>query len=241
MTVSNYLANPLIRSIVYGGDCHMQVLLAARLFKGLDCAEWKAEERPFGPTSLALLQKLFEAGSKTGAGKKLHLGLGSEMTSLFVPLHTQKLIPNVTTTECHGTRHVCARGKRHEEQESRSLTSPLQMHARIQNVDLEAARWSFMKSDAPARAIILGSIVLYRLLGWVAHTQRKTLLALGVAVWVTWCTLLGIAASCQISRIDRQNQLHGFWANLLGRKSTLRRMFTSRFVLVCLLRTLLIP
>ena len=35
MTVSNYLANPLIRSIVYGGDCHMQVLLAARLSKGL--------------------------------------------------------------------------------------------------------------------------------------------------------------------------------------------------------------
>ena len=93
------------------------------------------------------------------------------MTSLFVPLHTEKLIPNVTTSECHGTRHVCARGKSHEEQESRSLTSPLQMHAKIQNVDLEAARWSFMKSDAPARAIILGSIVSLAWLGRAHSTE----------------------------------------------------------------------
>jgi len=35
MTGTNRMANPLIRSIIYGGACHLQILLAIRLFKCL--------------------------------------------------------------------------------------------------------------------------------------------------------------------------------------------------------------
>ena len=35
MTGTNRMANPLIRSSIYGGACHLQILLAIRLFKRL--------------------------------------------------------------------------------------------------------------------------------------------------------------------------------------------------------------
>ena len=160
MTGSNYVANPLIRSTIYGGACHMQVLLATRLFKRLcrmrsrGTAIWTNIP---GTPAKALRSWLKDLGWQ----EQTQWTWKRDDITLHAPLHTE------VTAQCHHIRmswretllRKWAGGKRHETQEWRRLTSPLQMRAEIQNLDLEAARKSFMKSDAPAHAIILGSTV----------------------------------------------------------------------------------
>lgn len=74
---------------------------------------------------------------------------------------------NEVEHQCHQLRMSWRESmlRRHEAAEWRRVTSPLQMHAEINNLDLEKVRKTFVKSDAPARAILLGSTVSFAWLG----------------------------------------------------------------------------
>ena len=138
----------------------MQVLLATRLFKRL--CRMRSRGTAIWTNIPGTPAKAFRSWLKDlGWQEQRQWTWKRDDITLHAPLHIE------VTAQCHHIRMswretlLCkwAGGKRHEAQEWRRLTSPLQMSAETPNLDLEAARKSFMKSDAPARAIILGSTV----------------------------------------------------------------------------------
>ena len=162
MTARNRMANPLIRSIVYGGACHMQILLAIRLYKRLrrmrsrNTAVWT--NAPGAPT------KKFRGWLQMWGWREISPWTwqrNCNNQSLRVLQRTE------VDAECHRIRMAWrhellqkwAGGKRREAEEWRRLTSPLQMRQDMENVDLEAVRRIFMKSDAASRSVLFNSVV----------------------------------------------------------------------------------
>ena len=119
-----------------------------------------------------------------------------------------------------------AGGKRHAPQEWRRLTSPLQMRAEIQNLDLEAARKSFMKSDAPARAIILGSTVSPASMG--VSMVLVILDAPGAISLAIFCTLPGIVPQVPKAKDRPPKPTSWLLSRFAWRKVTHLRMSTNK-------------
>ena len=160
MTGNNRMANPLIRSIVYGGACHMQILLAVRLFKRLcrmRCRGTAVWTNVPGTPCKKFRDWLQDWGWRETSQWKWT----RNNHFLCVPQHSE------VDASCHLLRmswreellKKWAGGKRHEAAEWRRLTSPLQMRQEMEHVDLEAVRRLFMTADASARAVLLGSVV----------------------------------------------------------------------------------
>ena len=166
MTGSNRVASPILRSVLYGGSCHLQVLVATRLFKRLcrmkqrNTASWS---NAFGTPAGALRRWLKDFGwTETGQWKWTKEG-----ESLQAPSHTEvdrQMHQIRMSWRLHLLRKFAGH-TRHEAAEWRRSTSPLQMREEINQVNLEAARKSFHAADSNGRAILLGSIVSPAYLG----------------------------------------------------------------------------
>ena len=183
MTGTNRMANPLIRSIIYGGACHLQILLAIRLFKRL--CRMRCRGTAVWTNVPGTPSKKFRDWLKDWGWREISPWIWQRNAhTLCVPVRTE------VDTYCHqirmAWRHELLRkwagGKRHEAEEWRRLTSPLQMKTEMENVDLEAVRRIFMTSEASSRAVLLGSVVSPAWMGR-AHADEDPL--------CPWCTRAG--------------------------------------------------
>lgn len=161
ITHANRLSNPLVRAVVYGGNTHLGVVVALRSFKRIcqmrqnQTVQWTSTP---GTPIMALRKWLCDSGWQEQGPWRWMSKDGERMTAP----------PSQDTTfQAHQIRlawrtnllRKWANGTRHEAAEWRFQTSPVQMRAEIQNLDLEAVRRSFNTCDAYGRAVLLGSVV----------------------------------------------------------------------------------
>eukprot|EP00438_Fugacium_kawagutii_P024002 Skav207430 [mRNA] locus=scaffold1798:50686:54459:+ [translate_table: standard] len=172
VTQTNRMSNPLVRAVVYGGNTHLSVVLAVRSFKRIcrmrqnQTVQWASAP---GTPIMALRKWLRdsdwqEQGPWTWVSKD-----GERMTAPPSQDATFQAHQIRMAWRTHLLRSW-ANGTRHEAAEWRLQTSPLQMRAEIQHLDLEAVRRSFNTCDAYGRAVLLGSVVSP---AWYGRAQQQ--------------------------------------------------------------------
>eukprot|EP00438_Fugacium_kawagutii_P016756 Skav230337 [mRNA] locus=scaffold920:102804:109101:- [translate_table: standard] len=154
------LANPVIRSVVYGGSTHAHPVMAVRMLQR------------FGRMRQAnTIVWSNQPGTPTHALRKWLQEFEWEEVAPWQWKHGDQPMSLQAGTDCsipahqvrHAWRHVLlkqwSRGPRHEAALFQRRTSPLQMRAELQDIDLEATRKALEVTSANGRAIMLGSAV----------------------------------------------------------------------------------
>eukprot|EP00438_Fugacium_kawagutii_P009490 Skav200300 [mRNA] locus=scaffold4329:63051:67384:+ [translate_table: standard] len=155
-----HLANPVIRSVVYGGSTHAHPVTAVRMLQR------------FGRMRQAnTIIWSNQPGTPTHALRKWLQEFEWEEIAPWQWKHGDQPMSLQAGTDCslpahqvrHAWRHVLlkqwSRGPRHEAALFQRRTSPLQMRTELQDIDLEATRRALEVTSANGRAIMLGSVV----------------------------------------------------------------------------------
>ena len=157
MTGTNRLANPMIRSVLYGGNTHAHPLAAARMLQRF-CMRCKGNitwsNQPGTPTQAF---RKWMTDFKWDEIAPWRWRPGSLQLSLRASAET--------TSQAHQTQvwrqtllQKWGLGPRHEAQPWQWRSSPLQMRGELEQIDLEAARKAMESTSANGRAIMLDSI-----------------------------------------------------------------------------------
>ena len=157
----NTIASPLIRSAIYGGNCHMDILVACRLLRRL--CRLKAKNN---------LLWTCKQQTAVGAFRQWLRGQGWLETGPWKWLDCQNNVLCVSHTTdieeaCHKLRqqwranmlYKWSKGARHEVQQWQHLDTAAQMRVQIENLDLDWVRQNLMTVDGAGRAVLLGSMV----------------------------------------------------------------------------------
>eukprot|EP00435_Cladocopium_sp_Y103_P068465 s1007_g31.t1 len=171
MTNTNKMANPCIRATLYGGNSHSHPVIASRMFKRL------AKMRRYIPWTN-------QAGSPVKALRDWMQKIGwCEICPWKWRWYNVVVEAGASTgaDTMHHLRHVWrmhlltkfSRSKRHEAAEWRRNTTPAQMRANFDEVDLQGARRFFTNASPATRAVLLGSVVSPSWYGRAHNTSTK--------------------------------------------------------------------